>query len=418
MVSALLPFIIIAVSFSKFSQAALPATYISEAGHGLMGFVANPVHPNPSQFDRVYIPSTAPDRAGAAPLSPPELVTIAPHPTIPMPPHPGKFYNVKPRLIFPDDPKAPPPVQDTPTPPEIAPSYHSTRPLHVVMHSLKFPPTSHDYFEAPPHSQVGSLEEYFSGRPALREVALEQQKAITEGVMTPISAENQKLWRKQSVGYLSLEPEHQAEIRFWLESHFHDGHRDPKYRTRVIAHIWSLMQSGRKNSIWWPQSLIDSADPKHNGYIDIIQAGDLLKFFDRRADFKISDQQVTEILPQLTKILYLGEDEQPRTEALDIEKLMAFKDRDNVPMYQSRVGYIMKVSLRRFFRRDQDQRERILQDLNLVVGSPPSQIIQSAKNALIKDRHSFFNLLTPKPKSAGQDDYARIEAELAKLGKA
>jgi hypothetical protein len=178
------------------------------------------------------------------------------------------------------------------------------------------------------------------------------------------------------------------------------------------------MQSSRKNSIWWPQSLIDSADPKHNGYIDIIQAGDLLKFFDRRADFKMTDKQVGEIIPQLTKILYLGENDQPRASALDIKELMGFEDRANVPMYKSRVGYIMKVSLRRFFRRDKEQRERILQDANLLVGLPPSKIIQTAKNALKKDRQSFSKLLTPKPKSPGQDDYERIQAELAKLGKA
>ncbi|WAR61016.1 hypothetical protein PtB15_13B267 [Puccinia triticina] len=415
MVSTLLSLTIIAISLSRSSQA------IPQPVPRFLSF-ADVVDPGPPAAHSGLVHTTA--ASG--------MVTVAPQPTTPE--TPGEYYIVRPRLLGPSvapQPETPGeyyvvrprlPVSDqlAPSPAQgrrLAPSlpHHFT----VGRDSSIYPPHSHGYFHMPTHAKVGSLEEHFRGRPALQAVALEQLLALTTRPEKPMtmSTDNLRLWQNKNNGYMALNPRDRAEICSWLGNQFFDSHLGGKHRARDIGYIWSLEQLNRRHPVWWKNSLISKGDPNNNGYIDLVDVGDLLNFFDPSGNFKLTAEQVNDIAPKLSDILYLGEDNNVRSVGLNIKPLRAYKDSAGVSMYESRTGQVMKELLRNFNRKTADEKKRVIQDLFLFTGTPPSEVIKRADNALNKNSESFQKLLEYQGDSRGQKDYQRIKAELEKLGK-
>ncbi|KAI9619453.1 hypothetical protein H4Q26_014215 [Puccinia striiformis f. sp. tritici PST-130] len=134
------------------------------------------------------------------------------------------------------------------------------------------------------------LKNFFEGRPELEEVAEKQGKALVQGKREPISSDNLASWTKQNQDYLQLKPKDQEEIRTWLQQRYFDS--DPTSETggKAIAYIWSLQKSTGKHLVWWGNPIINAGNSAEHEFIDLVEIGDTLSFFNKRANFEILDQ--------------------------------------------------------------------------------------------------------------------------------
>ncbi|KAH9468357.1 hypothetical protein Pst134EA_011980 [Puccinia striiformis f. sp. tritici] len=129
------------------------------------------------------------------------------------------------------------------------------------------------------------LKNFFEGRPELEEVAEKQGKALVQGKREPISSDNLASWTKQNQDYLQLKPKDQEEIRTWLQQRYFDS--DPTSETggKAIAYIWSLQKSTGKHLVWWGNPIINAGNSAEHEFIDLVEIGDTLSFFNKRANF-------------------------------------------------------------------------------------------------------------------------------------
>ncbi|KAI7958550.1 hypothetical protein MJO29_006767 [Puccinia striiformis f. sp. tritici] len=261
------------------------------------------------------------------------------------------------------------------------------------------------------------LRNFFEGRPELEEVAEKQGKALVQGKREPISSDNLASWTKQNEDYLQLKPKDQEEIRTWLQQRFFDSDPTSKTGGKAIAYIWSLQKSTGKHLVWWGKSIINAGKTDEHEFIDLVEIGDTLSFFNKRANFEILDQHAEAISKKLLKILEYDSQKNLRGDALAIPTLIDVKGRGNVSMYKARMGQLMNIHLRHFDQKDVRSKEKVLQDLYFFVGQSREKAISKATNALKKSPESFKKLLTPERGVPGQADYERIEAALNSLGK-
>ncbi|KAH9440762.1 hypothetical protein Pst134EA_031434 [Puccinia striiformis f. sp. tritici] len=261
------------------------------------------------------------------------------------------------------------------------------------------------------------LRNFFEGRPELEEVAEKQGKALVQGKREPISSDNLASWTKQNQDYLQLKPKDQEEIRTWLQQRFFDSDPTSKTGGKAIAYIWSLQKSTGKHLVWWGKSIINAGKTDEHEFIDLVEIGDTLSFFNKRANFEILDQHAEAISKKLLKILEYDSQKNLRGDALAIPTLIDVKGRGNVSMYKARMGQLMNIHLRHFDQKDVRSKEKVLQDLYFFVGQSREKAISKATNALKKSPESFKKLLTPERGVPGQADYERIEAALNSLGK-
>ncbi|KAI9631246.1 hypothetical protein KEM48_013175 [Puccinia striiformis f. sp. tritici PST-130] len=261
------------------------------------------------------------------------------------------------------------------------------------------------------------LRNFFEGRPELEEVAEKQGKALVQGKREPISSDNLAIWTKQNQDYLQLKPKDQEEIRTWLQQRFFDSDPTSKTGGKAIAYIWSLQKSTGKHLVWWGKSIINAGKTDEHEFIDLVEIGDTLSFFNKRANFEILDQHAEAISKKLLKILEYDSQKNLRGDALAIPTLIDVKGRGNVSMYKARMGQLMNIHLRHFDQKDVRSKEKVLQDLYFFVGQSREKAISKATNALKKSPESFKKLLTPERGVPGQADYERIEAALNSLGK-
>ncbi|KAH9468344.1 hypothetical protein Pst134EA_011968 [Puccinia striiformis f. sp. tritici] len=257
----------------------------------------------------------------------------------------------------------------------------------------------------------------FGGRPELQQVAEKQATALVHNKRDPISLDNIDSWTKQNEEYLQLSPHDQEEVRTWLQQEYFDSNPTSKMGEKAIAYIWSLHKSTGKNLVWWGNSIINAGKTDEHEFMDLVEIGDTLKFFNKRADFRILAQNDEAIADHLLKVLEYDSQGQPRSHALAIQKLIEVKGRHGVSMYKARVGQLMNKRLRYFDQQDDRSKERVLQNLYFYVGNSRKEAISKATDALKKSPESFKKLLTPERGVSGQADYDRIEAALNSLVK-
>ncbi|KNE93847.1 hypothetical protein PSTG_12760 [Puccinia striiformis f. sp. tritici PST-78] len=321
--------------------------------------------------------------------------------------------------VFPHDPMVP-----SESPENLAPSPQSGGNRKLLANTPDDLTASPQIFRRPGLSSVYAfpahtppLRNFFEGRPELEEVAEKQGKALVQGKREPISSDNLASWTKQNQDYLQLKPKDQEEIRTWLQQRFFDSDPTSKTGGKAIAYIWSLQKSTGKHLVWWGKSIINAGKTDEHEFIDLVEIGDTLSFFNKRANFEILDQHAEAISKKLLKILEYDSQKNLRGDALAIPTLIDVKGRGNVSMYKARMGQLMNIHLRHFDQKDVRSKEKVLQDLYFFVGQSREKAISKATNALKKSPESFKKLLTPERGVPGQADYERIEAALNSLGK-
>ncbi|KAI7958557.1 hypothetical protein MJO29_006774 [Puccinia striiformis f. sp. tritici] len=321
--------------------------------------------------------------------------------------------------VFPHDPMVP-----SESPENLAPSPQSGGNRKLLANTPDDLTASPQIFRRPGLSSVYAfpahtppLKNFFEGRPELEEVAEKQGKALVQGKREPISSDNLASWTKQNQDYLQLKPKDQEEIRTWLQQRYFDS--DPTSETggKAIAYIWSLQKSTGKHLVWWGNPIINAGNSAEHEFIDLVEIGDTLSFFNKRANFEILDQDAEAISKKLLKILEYDSQKNLRSHALAIPKLIDVKGRHGVSMYKARVGQLMNKRLRHFDQKDDRSKEKVLQDLYFFVGESRKDAISMATNALKKSPKLFKQLLTPERGVPGQADYERIEGALSSLGK-
>ncbi|KAH9440765.1 hypothetical protein Pst134EA_031437 [Puccinia striiformis f. sp. tritici] len=85
----------------------------------------------------------------------------------------------------------------------------------------------------------------------------------------------------------NLAPHDQEEVRTWLQQEYFDSNPTSKMGEKAIAYIWSLHKSTGKNLVWWGNSIINAGKTDEHEFMDLVEIGDTLKFFNKRADFRI-----------------------------------------------------------------------------------------------------------------------------------
>ncbi|PLW12215.1 hypothetical protein PCANC_11216 [Puccinia coronata f. sp. avenae] len=193
----------------------------------------------------------------------------------------------------------------------------------------------------------------------------------------PIHAENLHRWKRVTESYRDLSLDDQGKIRTWLHCISYPYHKHPKEVTSRTNHIWSLSQSIREPSkIWWKRSLFEATVGHQRQLIDLVDLGDVLGFSYRNEKFEINEENLHNVANRLAEILTTRVDEEGtehiRTSALPIKFLMDYTDEDGISMYTSRMARVMKLLLKDFGGKTEDEHRQIMEKLYLFIGFVPA----------------------------------------------
>ncbi|KAA1112418.1 hypothetical protein PGTUg99_000502 [Puccinia graminis f. sp. tritici] len=313
------------------------------------------------------------------------------------------------------------PGQSSGNPPRLPFPFQQVPPIHSPQPWIKFG-GSHVHPGAP--NSIKNAHDHFHGRPSLERVAIEHSSAITTGRRTPLSSETRQTWKRQGESYRALNKDDRQEVNFWLGQWFLNTHPSTEDWNEISAYVWSLQESVRTTSrptaVWWKQSLIDGNKP-NNQFIQLVQIGDRLKFFDPSPALQLNGVEAEEITKDITTILYLGKDRQLRQNALNVEALTKYRDAGSpqVSMYEARVGQLMRHRLRDFDSQNDVEQTRRLRELYLFYGVTSTKADRLSPKALSKKGHKSFGKLFEFQDYdyPGQTIYNNIQTQLFKLAK-